>query len=71
MFQQFHLLPQISALENVMLPMVYAGVASNERRDRAALALDKVGSGQPNQQPSQSALWGTAAAGCNCQSDRQ
>jgi putative ABC transport system ATP-binding protein len=25
-FQQFHLLPQISALENVMLPMIYAGV---------------------------------------------
>lgn len=42
-FQQFHLLPQISALENVMLPMVYAGVPSKERRDRAIVALSKVG----------------------------
>lgn len=42
-FQQFHLLPQLSALENVMLPMVYAGVPNNERRERAAEALIKVG----------------------------
>ncbi|NJL09348.1 MAG: ABC transporter ATP-binding protein [Calothrix sp. SM1_7_51] len=42
-FQQFHLLPQLSALENVMLPMVYAAVPNNERRDRAAEALIKVG----------------------------
>lgn len=53
-FQQFHLLPQISSLENVMLPMVYAGVSSSERRDRAILALSKVGLGdrihnRPNQ----------------------
>ncbi len=41
-FQQFHLLPQLSALENVMLPMVYAGVATGERRDRAADALKRV-----------------------------
>ncbi|HLO88954.1 MAG TPA: ABC transporter ATP-binding protein [Nostocaceae cyanobacterium] len=42
-FQQFHLLPQLTALENVMLPMVYAGVKPNERRDRATEALIKVG----------------------------
>jgi putative ABC transport system ATP-binding protein len=42
-FQQFHLLPQLTALENVMLPMVYAGVTPTERRDRAADALTKVG----------------------------
>jgi len=42
-FQQFHLLPQLSALENVMLPMVYAGVNPSERRDRATEALIKVG----------------------------
>jgi len=41
-FQQFHLLSQLSALENVMLPMVYAGVAAAERRDRAADALKQV-----------------------------
>jgi putative ABC transport system ATP-binding protein len=42
-FQQFHLLPQLSALENVMLPMVYAGVKTAERRDRAIVALTRVG----------------------------
>ncbi|BAZ43622.1 ATP-binding protein of ABC transporter [Chondrocystis sp. NIES-4102] len=53
-FQQFHLLPQISALENVMLPMVYAGVPSNERRDRATEALKKVGLGNRiNNRPNQ------------------
>ncbi len=53
-FQQFHLLPQLSALENVMLPMVYASVDSAERRDRAAEALKRVGlenriNNKPNQ----------------------
>lgn len=53
-FQQFHLLPQVSALENVMLPMVYAGVPSKERRDRATEALKKVGLGNRiNNRPNQ------------------
>ena len=42
-FQQFHLLPQLTALENVMLPMVYAGVPAAERRQRAEAALIRVG----------------------------
>ena len=42
-FQQFHLLPQLSALENVMLPMIYAGVPSKERHDKAKKALIRVG----------------------------
>lgn len=42
-FQQFHLLPQLTALENVMLPMIYANVSKEERRDRAVEALTKVG----------------------------
>lgn len=42
-FQQFHLLSQLTALENVMLPMVYAGVPGAERRDRATEALKRVG----------------------------
>ncbi len=42
-FQQFHLLPQLTALENVALPMVYAGVSASERRERAADVLTKVG----------------------------
>ncbi|WP_353930781.1 ABC transporter ATP-binding protein [Okeanomitos corallinicola TIOX110] len=42
-FQQFHLLSQLTALENVMLPMVYAGVKPSERKERATEALIKVG----------------------------
>lgn len=53
-FQQFHLLPQLSALENVMLPMVYAGVPSGERRQRALDALGRVGLGnRVNNRPNQ------------------
>jgi putative ABC transport system ATP-binding protein len=53
-FQQFHLLPQLSALENVVLPMIYAGVPHDERQQRAREALTRVGLGQrlankPNQ----------------------
>lgn len=42
-FQQFNLLPRTSALENVELPMVYAGVKAQARRARAMAALQKVG----------------------------
>lgn len=42
-FQGFNLLPRTSALENVELPMVYAGVNSSERRKRAMEALESVG----------------------------
>jgi len=42
-FQQFHLLHQLSALENVMLPMIYAGIPREERRERARSALERVG----------------------------
>ncbi|MGD2182570.1 ABC transporter ATP-binding protein [Lusitaniella coriacea] len=42
-FQQFHLLSQLTALENVMLPMIYAGLPDRERRDRATEALVRVG----------------------------
>ena len=53
-FQQFHLLPQLSALENVMLPMVYAGVPAAARRERAQAALERVGLGQRlNNKPNQ------------------
>ncbi len=53
-FQQFYLLPQMSALENVMLPMIYAGVPPETRRERAIAALVQVGLSQrlhnrPNQ----------------------
>jgi putative ABC transport system ATP-binding protein len=53
-FQQFNLLARATALENVMLPMVYAGIPKTERRMRAEAALVKVGLGdrllnRPNQ----------------------
>jgi putative ABC transport system ATP-binding protein len=42
-FQFFHLVPRLSALENVELPMVFAGVPPGERRERAVLRLKAVG----------------------------
>jgi putative ABC transport system ATP-binding protein len=53
-FQQFHLLPQLSALENVMLPLVYANIKERDRRDMAVEALTRVGlahrlNNRPNQ----------------------
>ena len=53
-FQGFNLLSRTSALENVELPMVYAKVPAEERKERAAKALKSVGLGsrmdhQPNQ----------------------
>jgi putative ABC transport system ATP-binding protein len=53
-FQQYHLLPQLTALENVILPMIYAGVPKLERRERGIELLNRVGRDQrlynrPNQ----------------------
>ncbi len=53
-FQSFNLLARTSALENVELPLLYAGVSSKERRSRATKALERVGLGErlghlPNQ----------------------
>jgi len=45
-FQQFNLLPRTSALENVELPMVYAGLNAVKRRERGIKALQKVGLGE-------------------------
>ena len=42
-FQSFHLLPKMDALDNVALPLLYAGVSLKERRERAAEALKSVG----------------------------
>ena len=44
-FQTFNLLPRASALQNVELPLVYGGVPSRERRERARAALTRVGLG--------------------------
>ena len=53
-FQQFHLLGHATAMDNVMLPMIYAGVPKDEREERAKAALTRVGLAQrldnrPNQ----------------------
>ena len=53
-FQQYNLLPKLSLIENVEVPLVYAGVPRGERRRRAAAALERVGLGdklrnKPNQ----------------------
>jgi putative ABC transport system ATP-binding protein len=42
-FQAFNLLPRMNILENVELPMTYAGIPAKQRRERAMTALDKVG----------------------------
>lgn len=45
MFQSFHLLPRLTALDNVALPLLYGGVKKAERRERARSALEMVGLG--------------------------
>lgn len=42
-FQQFHLLPKLSALENVELPLIYQGMQTKKRREKAVKALKAVG----------------------------
>ena len=44
-FQSFQLLPRLTALQNVELPMIYAGFPPAERRERAAHLLERVGLG--------------------------
>ncbi|WP_251552423.1 ABC transporter ATP-binding protein [Neobacillus muris] len=42
-FQQFHLLPRLTAIKNVELPMIYAGISKAERHEKAERALEKMG----------------------------
>jgi putative ABC transport system ATP-binding protein len=45
-FQQFNLLPRLTAIENVELPMIYAGFSKSERRERAQRMLEQLGMGE-------------------------
>lgn len=42
-FQNFNLLPKLDALQNVEMPLIYAGIKTHERRERAIHALERVG----------------------------
>jgi len=42
-FQTFHLIPRNTALENVEMPLIYAGIPKKERTEKAKIALEKVG----------------------------
>ena len=53
-FQQYNLLPKLNVLENVEVPLVYAGLPAGERHERAARALERVGLGKKmHNKPSQ------------------
>ncbi len=53
-FQQYNLLPKLTLLENVEVPMMYAGVSKSDRRERARVALEMVGLGtKVNHKPAQ------------------
>lgn len=65
-FQSFNLVPVLSALENVMLPLQLGGVSRRESQERATLALAEMGmerflASRPDR------LWRPAPAGCYCQ----
>lgn len=53
-FQQFNLLPRLTALENVELPLIYSGIGKSERRERAKRMLESLGMGErTDHRPSQ------------------
>lgn len=45
-FQQFNLMPRLNAIENVAMPLIYAGISRKEREDRALAMLEQVGLGE-------------------------
>ena len=53
-FQNFNLLPKLTAVENVELPLIYMGISASKRREMAEEALERVGLGdRMNHKPSE------------------
>ncbi|EEU96455.1 hypothetical protein FAEPRAA2165_01859 [Faecalibacterium duncaniae] len=65
-FQQYNLLPKLNLLENVEVPLIYAGVPRAERRRRAREALEQVGLGDKLKNKAQPAFRRSAAARLHC-----
>ncbi len=70
-FQSFNLLARTSALENVELPMLYAGIPQKERDERARALLEQVGLGAAHGSQAQRALRRPAAARGHCAGARK
>ena len=70
-FQTFNLLPKASLLRNVELPMLYAGLAGDERRERAQAARDRVGLRRAREAQAVGAVGRTAPARGDRPSHRQ
>ena len=66
-FQQYNLLPKLNILENVELPLLYAGVGNAERRERAMASLEKVGLVGKMEEHAEPAFRRTTAEGIHCQ----
>ncbi len=62
-FQQYNLIPKLTVLENVELPLLYAGVSAEERQERAIAVSGAGGSGGQAEESAQPALRRPAAAG--------
>ena len=65
-FQGFNLLPKLSAIENVELPLIYSGMSFRKRREAAKKALESVGLGERvDHKPTELSRRATTK-GCNC-----
>ncbi len=65
-FQAFNLLPKLTILENVEIPLMYGGVKPKERRERATEALEKVGLGHRLKHKPNEIFWGAKTKGSHC-----